>query len=215
MRATALGAAGPGGFWLVCMGGHSVPFFMEFAEGVMTLTITQRAAVTETRLPVAELAGQLRLPDGWETVPGQFARLVGRLGAALEIIEGRAGCVLMERELTLEGRAPGGRLLSLPCAPVAEVVSLTVDGVALDLTGAVLERDGDWTRVCLAQALVAGAQVRITVRAGPGDWGDMPIALSEAILLKAEALETLTDDKLEGQIEWLVRPHRRLRIGRG
>jgi uncharacterized phiE125 gp8 family phage protein len=180
----------------------------------MTLTITHREAVAEARLPVAELAAQLRLPDGWETVPGQNTRLVSRLQAALELIEARAGSVLLERDLVLEGRAVGGRLVSLPCAPVTSVVSVTADGVSVDLSGAVIERDGNWTRLCLTRALVAGAALVVTVRAGPGDWAGVPGALAQAVLVKAEALESMAEDRAEGLIAQLIAPHRRLGLGR-
>lgn len=181
----------------------------------MTLTITHREAVAQAQLPVAELAAQLRLPDGWDTVPGQSARLLSRLAGALETIESRAGCVLLAREMTLEGRAVGGRLLNLPVAPVIEVLSVVSDGVAVDLAGATIERDGDKTRLCLTRALVAGTALQVTVRAGSGDWADLPAALAEAVLMKAEALETLVEDRAESLIARLIAPHRRFRLGRG
>lgn len=180
----------------------------------MTLTIMSREALPDARLPVEELAAQLRLPDGWDTVPGQSARLARRLAGAVETVEARTRAALLLRSMSLEGRATGGRLMVLPIAPVVQLTALTVDDVALDLAGALIERDGDQTRVCLAQALVPGAAIRVTVEAGIGEWSALPSDLAEAVLIKAENLETLADDGADNFVSRLIAPHRQLRIGR-
>ncbi|UWQ21007.1 hypothetical protein [Jannaschia sp. W003] len=181
----------------------------------MTLDVTNRGEVAEAALPVDALAVRLRLPVGWDTEAGRWARLAEVLRASLAAVGARAGEALLDHEAVLEGRAPGGRLLTVPLAPVSEVVSLEVDGVPVGLEGAVRERDGARTRLCLARALVAGARVRLVVRAGRTAWSDVPASLWEAVLLEAEALEGGDpSDALKAAARRLVAPCRVLRLGR-
>ena len=176
----------------------------------MTLTITGRGAPAEAALPVDALALQLRLPDGWDAVAGRRAQLAARLRAALGTVEMASGRAVLAQEVTLTGRAPGGRRLVLPVAPVASVVSVAADGAAVTLAGAAWDGAAGRTHLVLSRALMAGAEVVVRVVAGAADWAGVPGPLAEAVLQDAEALETGAE--MAVLTERLVAPFRGLRL---
>jgi uncharacterized phiE125 gp8 family phage protein len=176
----------------------------------MALRVLESEAVMTADLPVAVLAARLRLPDGWDAVPGALDRLQASLFAAMSTTEARLGQVLLRRVLVIGGRFDSAGRFSLPIAPVIDLCSLQVDrGAGLETVDDARLIDGD---VIAAGSLGAEAEVRITVLAGYGAWGDVPAGLREVVLLEAERGET-GDAVLSPLIDELAAPFRRLRMG--
>lgn len=180
----------------------------------MALRVLETEAVAEDALPVEALAAQLRLPDGWDTVPGDRMRIVGRLGAALEAIERRVGRMILSRLVILGGRTCG-RSLVLPVGPITDLVSVEVDrGTGwVGLPGAALAAGLFASRVVLPYPLAQDLSVRVTVRAGHSDWGSVPGDLGQAVLHQAEALERGEEASMARPIAELIAPFRRVRLG--
>ena len=171
------------------------------------MMIVERAAVEATDLPLDALAARMRLSDGWAAVPGQLARLEARLRAALDGVEARTGKALVLRSFTLEG--PAAERVSLPLAPCVSVEALSVDGTAVAAYG--VERD--LHRTVLVLPRYAG-RLRVEMRAGFASWDAVPGALSEAVLIYAEALDAGATALPDG-VAALIAPHRPVRVGAG
>ena len=178
------------------------------------LTMKNAGAVGEAALPVAELAGQMRLADGYDAVPGQTTRLVSRLRAAMGMVERKLGLILVERDVILTGRGPDGRRIGVGISPVSllgqvDVVRL---GQSRSLDGARLEADGRDVVLVLPEAVSENSQLTVTVTAGFGIWAAVPDEIRQAVLMIAEALD-------EGRTELmpiasrLIAGHRDVRIG--
>jgi uncharacterized phiE125 gp8 family phage protein len=181
------------------------------------MRVLERDGVAEAALPVEELAGRLRLPDGWDVVPGQRARLVAQLRAAIEVVETRAGKALLRRGIVVGGRATGSAGLALPVAPVASVTSLEVaDGggwEAVDLAGSRLLPDLHRPVLELASAPSSGRLLRASLVAGWADWAEVPPALRAAVLLLAEAMERGEMMGVMAELRALLGTWRQRRIG--
>ena len=83
----------------------------------MAITVQGSDRITDEALPLAELAAQMRLPDGYDTVPGQLDRMRARLRAAIASVEARCSKILIARDVVVSGAAPGGSRVTLPVAP--------------------------------------------------------------------------------------------------
>jgi hypothetical protein len=178
----------------------------------MVLRVLEAEALAEAALPVAALAAQMRLPDGWDTVPGQRDRLVARLRAAIVGLERKLAMVTVAREVTLTG--PGGaERVAMPIWPDVSIVSVeaVTEGVATAIAGARIEEDGPRTKLVLPRAPSEAARLRVVVRAGFGAWEDVPAPLAQAALMEAEALET--GERQAAPVAALIGPWRAMRIG--
>ncbi|MEL6587054.1 MAG: hypothetical protein AAFY65_04825 [Pseudomonadota bacterium] len=177
--------------------------------------VLESEGIANGNLPVAQLAAQMRLPDGYETVPGQSARLQQRLRAAIVSLERRIAKALLRRDFVLGGPVKGGGEVFLPLAPVWGVsrVELLDAGGGETLPNA--EISGGQMAPCLSfgRALSQGAYVRITADAGWGTWDDVPEPLAEAALLMAEALDTGEGPAVNEVVDGLVAPWRLRRLG--
>ncbi len=182
----------------------------------MAMTVIDSEGIADGALPVAELAAQMRLADGFDVVPGLAARLRLRLRAAIGTVERRLGKAVIGREFTLAGPAQGGRRVVLPIAPVTGVVgvSVTRDGVPVLLGQAVVEEDCDHPVIVLPQSVGQGEWLRLTVQAGYGPWEAVPVDLRQAVLLTAEALDAGEGYGLGEAAQALLAPFRSVRIGR-
>jgi uncharacterized phiE125 gp8 family phage protein len=179
------------------------------------MRVLERDAVAEAALPVEELAVRLRLPDGWDAVPGQRARLVGQLRAAIEAVETRAGKALLRRGFTVLGRGAGCRRVGLPLSPVESVASAEISGPAgweaVDLTEHRLLPDLHRPILVLRASPAAGRELRIALTAGWGGWAEVPPALQAAVMLLAEAMERGEIAGVMAELRALLgtwRPHR-------
>lgn len=175
----------------------------------MVMMVLDRDAVPEAALPVAELADKMRLPDGWETVPGQFARMGRHLAAAIASVETRTGKVLLRREVTVAGSCPSDGRTLLPIAPVQYVVEARVGGVIVDVPS--VEPDVHHPVIDVSPAR-PGMQLQLVLDAGFGSWADVPPALAQAVLIVAEGLELALEEG--GTVRDLIAPWRPTRLRR-
>ncbi len=180
----------------------------------MAMMVQGSDEIADEAVPVADLAMSMRLPDGYDAVPGQVARLRSRLRAAIVTVERRTGRALIARTFTLEGTAPGGRGVPLPIGPVAAVTSAEVrSGTgAVPLSVDAVEGYPHRPVAMLRQALVEGSRITMTMEAGYSVWAQVPEPLREAVLHLAEALDMGEADATP-RLEGLIAPYRRLRIG--
>lgn len=179
----------------------------------MTMMVQGSEEIAEGALPVADLASALRLPDGYETVPGQMARLQARLRAAIETVEARSGKILLARTVTLTGSATGGGRAALPVAPVAEVVAASMrhGPESIALGGAYVEPQVHRPVLVLGRDVRAGTTLTVTIAAGYSTWEQVPAPLREAVLILAGGLDSGED--VAGAVDTLIAPYRLRRIG--
>lgn len=180
----------------------------------MVLMVLETEALSDAALPVAQLAAQMRLPEGYDADPGRDARLQGRLRAAVVSLERRLGKILLSREVVLSGVASGRDRLPLPVAPIQSLVSVNEfrDGVPSAVLGGRVDEDYQTPVLILPQCTSLGARLEVTVLAGWGDWSAVPDALAQAVLLLAETLDTGEDPAAVQVIERLIAPWRVRRI---
>ncbi|MCK0166893.1 hypothetical protein MWU52_04945 [Jannaschia sp. S6380] len=179
------------------------------------MTVIDSEGIADEMLPLAELAAQMRLADGFEVVPGQADRLRLRLRAGIEAVERRLGRALIAREFLLSGEVLGGRRVPLPIAPVEAVLSAAISraGALFALDAATVEAGARGTEAVLARAVSDGEVLQLRVRAGYGVWSDVPGPLRQAALLLAEALDMGGDAEARRMAEAMMAPFRPLRIG--
>ena len=173
------------------------------------MMIVDRAALQDSDLPMAALAAHMRLPEGWDAVPGQVERLRSRMAAAVLEVEGRVGKSLVLRTFTLSGEALDARV-TVPLAPIASVEAVQVDGASV--TGFGVEREAH-RAVLVLPGVARGAKVVAQVRAGWGTWADAPAPLCEAVLRRAEDLDLGAAAGLATSIRALLAPWRPVRLG--
>ncbi|SFI38637.1 head-tail connector protein [Jannaschia pohangensis] len=180
----------------------------------MAIRVQDGQAIADEALPLAELAAQMRLPDGFESVPGMAERLRLRLRSAIAAVERRLGKALIAREFTLIGVSEGGQKVSLPIAPVEAVLSSEADhsGTTETLGAASVDDDGYRPVAKLARSVARGDRLTLVVQAGYGPWTAVPPDLRQAVLLVADAMET-DHGKVPEAAEALLAPHRLLRLG--
>lgn len=173
------------------------------------MRLDELGGVPDAALPVAALRDHLRLGTGFGTDSLQDAVLAGHLRAALAMIEGRTGKVLLARRfrLVLEGWR-GAEAQALPVAPVSALVEVAlVDAggtrTALPAGGFRLVSDAHRPKLAarsggLPAVPVAGA-AEVLFDAGFGDWAAVPADLKQAVLLlAAEFYEARIDDGTRG-----------------
>ncbi|MDZ4095847.1 MAG: hypothetical protein U1D35_13190 [Paracoccaceae bacterium] len=160
------------------------------------MMLIEQTAVPVEALPVQVLKDHLRLGTGFSDDGMQDGLLASHLRAAMAVIEGRIGKMLILREFrwSLEDWRSGGEQ-ALPVAPVRAVLSLSVsdrDGVAVVVDPARyrLVPDTHRPRLVAAEFLLPqvpmGGRVEIVFEAGFGAlWSDVPADLAQAVLLLA------------------------------
>lgn len=160
------------------------------------MVLEEVGAVPDAVLPVAALAGHLRLGTAFEAEGLQAGLLASHLRAAMAAIEARTGKALIRRgfRLRLERWREAGAQ-PLPVAPVAvlgEVAVIGADGarVVAEAGRFALVPDAHRPRlVAVAGALPAiptGGHVEIGLTAGfAALWEDVPDDLAQAVLLLA------------------------------
>jgi uncharacterized phiE125 gp8 family phage protein len=178
----------------------------------MVMMVVETEAIPDEALPVGSLASQLRLPDGWELVPGQIERLAARLRAAIVGLERRLGLMTVSRAVTLAG-SPAAARIDLPIWPNVLLTAVTIDetGVRRPVLDARIEEGDSGTVLVLPSAPDADARVRVALVAGFGAWDQVPAPLAQAALIEAEALET--GERLAAPVGALIGPWRRMRLG--
>ncbi|CTQ50910.1 head-tail connector protein [Jannaschia donghaensis] len=181
----------------------------------MAMIVQGSDGITEEALPVADLAACLRLMDGYDTVPGQMARLRSRLRAAITMVEGRTGHVLVARDLQLTGAAQGGFREIVPLSPLVAVTRAEVRQglVSVDLGAATIEPHPHRPTIVFARAVQPGAILSVAVTAGYSAWEQVPAPLREAVLAMAQGLDGA--ENMTATTEALIAPYRAMRIGGG
>ncbi|MGB3555854.1 MAG: hypothetical protein WBA25_14585 [Jannaschia sp.] len=181
----------------------------------MGLKVLESGATADAALPVAQLAAQMRLPEGYAAVPGQDERLRLRLRAAIGSLEMRLGRAMLPRDVTLSGTGEGSVEIALPLTQITSLIAVEeiADGTATPLEGAWIEADGGTALLILPEIVGRSTMLRVTVRVGPVSWDDVPAPLAQAALLSAETLDAGEDPATAATITSLVAPWRRIRIG--
>lgn len=174
------------------------------------MRLDEMGAVPDAALPVAAFRDHLRLGTGFGTEGLQDGLLAAHLRAAIAVIEGRIGKVLLARRFRLVlGAWRGDGAQALPVAPVAALVEVAlVDGagarVVLPAGGFRLVADAHRPKLAARSgalpAVPAGGSVEVIFDAGFGaDWAAVPPDLSQAVmLLGAEFYEARIDDGSRG-----------------
>lgn len=173
------------------------------------MRLDELEAVPDAALPVAAFRDHLRLGTGFGTDGLQDGMLAGHLRAALAVIEGRIGKVLIARRFRLVLEAwRSGTAQSLPVAPVAalvEVALVDASGGRMVLPAGTFRLVSDAHRPKVAArsgalpALPVGGSVEVTFDAGFGVWAAVPADLAQAVmLLAAEFYEARIDDGSRG-----------------
>lgn len=166
-------------------------------------------AVPDAALPVAAFRAHLRLGTGFGEDSLQDGLLAGHLRAAIAVIEGRIGKVLIRRRLRLVlDTWRGADAQALPVAPVAalvEVALVNAGGARVALPAGSFRLVSDAHRPKLAAragglpAVPVSGAVEVLFDAGFGDWAAVPADLVQAVmLLAAEFYEARIDDGTRG-----------------
>jgi uncharacterized phiE125 gp8 family phage protein len=160
------------------------------------MILTELTTIPVTSLPVNLLKQHLRVGTGFSADTEQDELLEAYLRAAISAVEGRTGCVLLEK--TFNWGLTGWRTYNrqvLPVRPVSNVTELKL----VDQGGAEtifapgtyhLEQDSQYPAlVAVGNALPAvptHGSVEITFTAGYGaDWDAVPADLARAVLMLA------------------------------
>jgi len=144
--------------------------------------------------PVAEFADHLRLGTGFTDDGSEDELLEAYLRAAIAVIEGRTGKILLERDFTWElTRWFTTDRQGLPVGPVSAVSELqmvTASGSesVVDSGAYTLRRDLFRPELVASNlpAIPTGGFVRISLTAGFGaDWSAVPADLAQAVMMLA------------------------------
>jgi uncharacterized phiE125 gp8 family phage protein len=159
------------------------------------MMLVEQAAVPGAALPVAELKAHLRLGSGFADDTFQDALLEGYLRAAIAAVEGRTAKMLVTRRFlwTLEDWRDRDAQ-ALPCAPVADVISVSlVDGAGMvttvDPARYRLVQDTHRPKLAAKGLLLPmvpdGGRAEVVFDAGFGAWAAVPKDLGQAVFLLA------------------------------
>lgn len=158
--------------------------------------LTEMTPVAGAVLPVQGLKDHLRLGSGFTDDGMQDGLIEGYLRAAMAVIEGRIGKVLLARryKLTLESWRQAGEQ-ALPVAPVSSVVSVTLfdnddQATAVDPARWKLMPDMHRPRLVAVGLLLPtvpmDGRAEVVFDAGFGsDWSGVPADLAQAVMLLA------------------------------
>lgn len=166
------------------------------------MMLTEMTTVAALALPVQALKDHLRLGSGFTEDGLQDGLIEAYLRAAIAVVEGRIGKVLLQKrfKLVLEDWRSADEQ-ALPVAPVSAVVSASVvdaSGVALVLDAARYRLVQDIHRPKMAAVGVllptvpTDGRAEVVFDAGFGaTWAAVPVDLAQAVLLlAAEYYET-------------------------
>lgn len=160
------------------------------------MMLIEQSAVPDEALPIVAFRDHLRLGSGFADDAAQDAVLGAELRAALAVIEGRTGKVLIRRRFgwtvtqwgTLSEQA-------LPVAPVQEVVSIALstrqgEVTAVDLARVRLVQDMQRPLIVATGAVLPqvplGGTAEVVFEAGFAPvWGDLPGDLAQAVMMLA------------------------------
>lgn len=176
--------------------------------------LRELAPVPTGELPLAALRDHLRLGTGFADDALQDGILEAVLRAALTVIEGRTGRVLIARGFEL--RTPSGGRIALPHSG-AVLVSVEVGdahGARTDATAGASLAGGVVEGV---PAVPRGGAAVIGFRAGFGAWEAVPADLRQAVLMLAasyyEDRAAASEAAFPAVVGALVAPWRVLRLG--
>ena len=173
------------------------------------MRLDELGTVPDGALPVAAFRDHLRLGTGFGTDGLQDGLLGSHLRAAIAVIEGRIGKVLIARQFRLVLEAwRRDEAQALPVAPVtglAEVALVDAAGQRVVLPAGTFRLVSDAHRPKIAARTgglpvvpVAGS-VEVVFDAGFGVWDAVPADLRQAVLLlAAEFYEARIDDGMRG-----------------
>ena len=160
------------------------------------MMLTEITSVAAASLPVQALKDHLRLGSGFDDDGMQDGLIEGYLRAAMAVIEGRIGKVLLARrfKLSLEDWRQRGEQ-ALPVAPVTALISVTL--IDVDAVSTVVSADRyrlvqDTHRPKLIASGVllpmvpTDGRAEVVFDAGFGAaWAAIPVDLAQAVLLLA------------------------------
>lgn len=180
------------------------------------MRLDELGAVPDAVLPVAALRDHLRLGTGFGTEGLQDGLLAAHLRAAVAVIEGRIGKVLVARRFRLVLEAwRGAAAQALPVAPVAALVEVALVDASggrevLPLGLFRLVRDAHRPKLAARSGglpvIPSDGSVEVVFDAGFGaDWAAVPADLSQAVLLlAAEYYEARVEDGLRAGLPLAV-----------
>ena len=181
----------------------------------MVLMVRETEALADAVLPVAQLAAQMRLAEGYAAVPGQDERLRQSLRAAIALLERRLGVVLASRSVMLSGPGADSDAIGLPVSPVSAVTGAQIlrHGTVTLLDGVRIEERAGVVTAFLPQRVSSEATLQLTVSAGWSGWEAIPEPLAQAVLILAAALDEGDGSAAAPMVETLIGPWKRRRIG--
>lgn len=192
------------------------------------MILVELTTVPAALLPVAELKEHLRLGTGFADDATQDALLESYLRSALAAIEARTSKALLSRSFRWKLTAwRGFQREELPVAPVSQITSVRIneaDGsqTAIPASSYVLEPDSQ--HPCLAAkglglpTIPVAGTVEIDFVAGfASDWGSLPPALRQAVLIVAADFhehrhQDGSDTVLPTRVMQLIAPFRVMRL---
>jgi uncharacterized phiE125 gp8 family phage protein len=192
------------------------------------MMIEELSPVPTSALPIAALAAQLRLGQGFSDDGGQNDLLEAHLRAALAQVEAKTGKALILRSFQWElTRWRQAEVQPLPIRPVRVINDLDIlasDGSGYRVPGGdyVLESHAGYARIVARGPALPfipkNGRAVLSFQAGYGpDWGMVPADLAQAVLtLAAHYYEERSGQgrsDLPPDVTGLLAPHRPLRIG--
>lgn len=173
------------------------------------MRLDELTVVPDAALPVAAFRDHLRLGSGFGADSLQDTLLAGHLRAAIAVIEGRIGKVLIARRFRLVLEMwRGAEAQALPVAPVSalvEVALVDAGGARVVLPAGSFRLVSDAHRPKLAArsgglpAMPVAGAAEVVFDAGFGAWDAVPADLVQAVmLLAAEFYEARIDDGTRG-----------------
>ncbi|WP_333829497.1 head-tail connector protein [Pararhodobacter sp.] len=160
------------------------------------MDVTETSGVPESALPIAGFRAHLRLGTGFADEVSSDGALAGYLRAAIAVIEGRTGKVLLSRSFRMvlaQWRWPDTQ--ALPVAPVSAVEALAIRKGTGDVS---VVAPGRWRLVvdrhrpriaatgAVLPTIPQGGQAEVDFTAGFGaSWDAVPDDLAQAVFLLA------------------------------
>lgn len=159
------------------------------------MMLVEQTAVPSVALPIAELKAHLRLGSGFSDDTFQDSLVEGYLRAAIAAVEARTAKMLVTRRfLWTLAHWRDQEAQALPCAPVAQIVSVSL----VDAAGTVTAVDAArWRLVAdthrpklkahglLLPDVPESGRAEVVFDAGFGTWAEVPKDLGQAVFLLA------------------------------
>ena len=175
------------------------------------MELTETAPLDASALPVAELAGHLRLGTGFADDGLETPAVESAIRAAVAVVERRTGRALIARQFIWR---PMRSAAAVPLIPVASVdaVDVVLDGERRPAGGWRLT--GEW--MSGLPSAPSGGAVEVTATLGFGAWEMVPSDLAQAAILIGAALyeaRGAAAPEMPAAASALMGPWRRLRVG--